>query len=79
VVRSYRGSAPGDLSDSRNERAWWDYVIVAAAVGLFIYLGVNAKVPALGMDFTWLSVLVLVLVLSALLSGWGLWKATRFS
>jgi glucose uptake protein GlcU len=79
VVRSYRGTAPGDLSDSSNERAWWDYVIVAAAVGLFVYLGVNAKVPALGMDFTWLSVLVVVLVASALLSGWGLWKATRFS
>jgi glucose uptake protein GlcU len=79
VMQAYRGSASGDPSDRKNQRAWWDYVIVAAAVGSFVYLGVNAKVPALGMNFTWLSVLVVVLVASALLSGWGLWKATRFS
>ena len=31
------------------------------------------------MDFTWLAVLVAVLVAAALIGGWGLWKATRFS
>ena len=79
VLQSYSGSAPGDRSDPSDRRSWWDYAIVAAAVGFFVYLGINARVPSLGMDFTWLSVLVVVLVASALLSGWGLWKATRFS
>jgi hypothetical protein len=36
-------------------------------------------VPSLAMNFSWLAVLAVVLVASALLSGWGLWKATRFS
>jgi glucose uptake protein GlcU len=71
-------SAPSD-SRSLDRRSWWDYAIVAAAVGFFIYLGVNAQVPSLGMNFTWLAVLVVVLIAAALLSGWGLWKATRFS
>ncbi len=60
-------------------RAWWDYAIVAAAVGVFVYLGLNARVPALAMEFAWMWALAAVLAASALLAGWGLWKATRFS
>ena len=76
VLRACSGSEIGD----RNEgRAWWDYVIVAAAVGVFVWLGVNARVPALGMDLTWLWVLAAMLVATAVAGGWGLWKATRFS
>jgi drug/metabolite transporter (DMT)-like permease len=79
VLQSYRGSDTADAQDSKDRRPWWDYAIVAAAVGIFVYLGVNARVPALGMDFAWLGVLVAVLVAAALIGGWGLWKATRFS
>ena len=79
VVQSYRGDVRGKAGDQRLGRAWWDYLIVAAAVGVFVYLGVNATIPAMGMDFTWLNVLVAVLVAAALGGGWGLWKVTRFS
>jgi glucose uptake protein GlcU len=91
VMECYRGSAVNaadePVSDAyktsraanENRRSWWDYSIVAAAVGVFIYLGLNARVPSLGMNFSWLAVLVAVLIAAALLSGWGLWKATRFS
>ena len=47
--------------------------------GVFFYLGVNARIPALAMQFTWLWALGAVLVATALLAGWALWKATRFS
>ncbi|MGD0628220.1 MAG: GRP family sugar transporter [Terracidiphilus sp.] len=79
VMECYRGSAVGAANQPRSARAWWDYAIVFVAVGVFIYLGVNARVPALAMNFTWLAVLVVVLIAAALLSGWGLWRATRFS
>ena len=79
VVESYRGEVSQEQGNQRAGRAWWDYAIVAGAVGVFVYLGVNATVPALGMDFTWLRVLVAVLVAAALGGGWGLWKVTRFS
>ena len=79
VVESYRGEVSQEQGNQRAGRAWWDYAIVAGAVGVFVYLGVNATVPALGMDFTWLQVLVAVLVAAALGGGWGLWKVTRFS
>jgi len=79
IVKTYSGLGHGEVADPSERRSWWDYVIVTAAVGVFIYLGVNAKVPSLAMNFSWLAVLAVVLVASALLSGWGLWKATRFS
>jgi drug/metabolite transporter (DMT)-like permease len=79
VLKCYQGLAPDNRTDRSDARSWWDYAIVAAAVGVFVYFGVNARVPLLGMDFKWLAVLVVVLVAAALWSGWGLWKTTRFS
>jgi len=61
------------------QRAWWDYVILALAVGVFVYLGLDARMPALGMNLAWTGVLVAALVVSAAISAWGLWKTTRFS
>jgi glucose uptake protein GlcU len=61
------------------QRAWWDYVILAVAVGVFVYLGLDARVPALGMNLVWVGVLVAALVVTAAISAWGLWKTTKFS
>jgi glucose uptake protein GlcU len=76
VLRAYNGSEPGDRD---RQRSVWDYAIVAAAVGVFVYLGIHATVPPLNMDLAWVWVLAGVLVASAVIAGWGLWKATRFS
>jgi len=76
VLQAYAGTE----KDSRDQRrGWWDYAIVAVAVGVFVYLGLNARAPVLGMDIGWLWGLSAVLVLTAVGCGWGLWKATRFS
>lgn len=74
--QAYNGSQPGDRE---RQRSVWDYAIVAAAVGVFVYLGIHATVPPLSMDLAWVWALAGVLVFSALIAGWGLWKATRFS
>ena len=76
VSRAYRGAESGD----RNERrAWWDYAILATALGVFVYLGLNAKVPPLAMNIVWVWVLAGVAVATAGVCGWGLWKTTKFS
>jgi glucose uptake protein GlcU len=76
VSRAYRGAESGD----RNEhRAWWDYAILATALGVFVYLGLNAKVPPLAMNIAWVWVLAGVAVATAGVCGWGLWKTTKFS
>jgi glucose uptake protein GlcU len=79
VVRASNGLETDNDSGKNGRRGWLDYVIVAAATGVFVYLGWNATVPPLGMNFAWMGVLAAVLVGSAGVAGWGLWKATRFS
>ena len=70
----------GDEFGSRTERRrWWDYLIVAAATCLFVWLGVNAKVPPLEMNLGWAAALVVILFAALFGGGWALWKSTRFS
>lgn len=60
-------------------RRWWDYAILAAATGVFVWLGVRAVVPPLRMDGRWIAVLSSILLLSLLAGTWSLWRRTRFS
>jgi glucose uptake protein GlcU len=70
----------GDEFGGRSERRrWWDYAIVAAATGLFVWLGVNAVVPALAMNYHWIAALSVVLAIALVGGGWALWRQTRFS
>jgi glucose uptake protein GlcU len=70
----------GDEFGSRLERRrWWDVLIVAAATGIFLWLGFHAVAPALAMNLRWVVVLSCILVASLLGAGWKLWQQTRFS
>lgn len=60
-------------------RRRWDALIVAAAVGVFVWLALGAERPPIAMNLIWL-VTILVPSLAMLLAcGWLLWKRTRFS
>jgi len=76
TVLSMAGEEFGDRSEKRR---WWDYAIVAAATGVFIWLGIGAKVPQLAMDMRWVAVLGVALVVSLVAGGWSLYRRTRFS
>jgi glucose uptake protein GlcU len=69
----------GELEEHGKGRGWWDYLIVAAAVGVFIWLGSQASVPPIFMNFYWLAVLGVVLIIALVACAWALWKATKFS
>jgi hypothetical protein len=70
----------GDEFGGRDERRrWWDYAIVAMAVGVFVWLGVRAVVPPLAMNLGWVAVLAGLLLVSVVVGGWSLWRRTRFS
>jgi glucose uptake protein GlcU len=82
VIAVYRGKQPFEhpgCTDPCDRRRWWDYAILAAAVAVFVYLGLNAQIPALAMNYPWLYALTAALVASAALCAWQLWQATRFS
>ena len=75
VLLAYGGvEEPGEEG-----RSWWDYVIVACAIGVFIWLGLNTQVPRLTMSFGWVGVLTVVMVLTVAVSGWALHRKTGFS
>jgi drug/metabolite transporter (DMT)-like permease len=70
----------GEEFGSRTEkRRWWDGLIVLAATGIFIWLGVHAVVPPLAMNMAWLIALTVVLFIALVGAGWALWRNTRFS
>ena len=75
VLAEFRGQA----EERRKERGWWDYLIIASAVGVFIWLGIQAAVPPISMNLYWLSVLVVILGISLVACAWTLWRATKFS
>jgi glucose uptake protein GlcU len=68
-----------ERNDKGQKRDWWDYAILAGAVAVFCWLGKDAAVPRIAMNLHWVAVLFVILVASALLCGWRLWKVTRFS
>ncbi len=69
----------GSYRQPAENRAWWDWLIIATIAVAFVWLGVKARVPALAMNFGWMAALAVVLLLSAIACVWGLWRTTRFS
>jgi glucose uptake protein GlcU len=69
----------GEEFDRSERRRWWDYAIVLAATAVFVYLGAHAVVPALAMNFGWIIVLAIILLLSLIAGGLSLYRTTRFS
>jgi drug/metabolite transporter (DMT)-like permease len=73
-----RAAQEGEEFDRAEGRRWWDYLIVASALAVFIALGVNAARPKITMDLEWIAALVAVLLVSITVTGWMLWKRTKF-
>ena len=74
-----QNSSGGTGSPASAPRRWWDYLILTVALGVFLWLGAQARPPALAMNLPWLAVLSIVGILTALASGYALWRTTRFS
>lgn len=68
-----------EFSDRSQSKRWWDYIILAAATAVFLWLGVRAVVPPLQMNMGWVAALGCILLVSLAVGTWSLWKRTRFS
>jgi hypothetical protein len=77
--RLVKSSVGLEVSKKENSRAWWDYAILACSLGVFVWLGILARVPSLPMNPAWVAVLTVLLVAAAGGCAWVLWKTTRFS
>jgi glucose uptake protein GlcU len=80
VLSAFHGGDPhAPNGRAHSSRDWWDWLILACALGVFVALAVRAGVPALTMNLGWAAALIVVMVASATACAWTLWKATRFS
>jgi glucose uptake protein GlcU len=76
VLAEYIGR---DSGGAHERRRWWDCLIVAAALGIFVWLASRAAVPPIAMNLHWLAGLVALLIVSLGLCTRVLWKTTRLS
>ena len=76
----FRAQAGEDvMADRSHGWRWWDFAIVAVAVGIFVWLAHGTTRPPIEMHPVWIVVL-LVATLGLLVAGaMLLWKRTRFS
>jgi glucose uptake protein GlcU len=76
VLAEYSGR---EFAGAQERRRWWDYLIIATAIGIFVCLASWAAVPPIAMNGYWLAVLVAVLVVALAACTRALWKTTRLS
>ena len=77
VAASLQGEDP--LSGDKPARRWWEAVIVAAALALFVWLAMGATHQAIEVNFLWMAVLLVLTFICLIVCGVMLWRRTRFS
>jgi drug/metabolite transporter (DMT)-like permease len=77
VKSSLLGEDP--LSRDKPVRHWWEILIVASAVAIFVWLAVGAEHQAVAVNLPWMAVLLAATLLCLVVCGLLLWKRTRFS
>jgi len=78
VSATLRGEDP--LSKNRKAgRRPWEWLIIAGAIGLFIWLGSGAEKQSIAMNPVWMAVLIAASLVLLAVCGFLLWKRTRFS
>ncbi len=77
VAAILRGDDP--LAREAPARHWWEFLVVAGAVAIFVWLAAGAARQPLALNLTWMAVLTAASVAFLVVCGLLLWKRTRFS
>ncbi len=79
--RRVESALSGDdpLSRETSKRAWWEFLIIFAAVAVFVWLAVGTVTPNLSMNPFWMALLVIATLAVLAACTAALWKRTRFS
>ncbi len=77
VEASMAGTDP--LADEAPGQRWWDAVIVAAALGIFVFLATITERPPFAWDHGWAAGLFIAMLATLFGAGYLFWKQTRFS
>jgi drug/metabolite transporter (DMT)-like permease len=72
-------SGDDPLADRKHTRRWWEVLIMAAAVGIFIWLAVGTRAQHIYVNIPWMLLLIAGTIVPLVLVGTLLWRRTRFS
>ncbi|MCC7153963.1 MAG: DMT family transporter [Bryobacterales bacterium] len=72
-----RGDDPRSRLKAR--RSLWEWVVAAVALAVFVWLAAGAQRQHIPMNAGWAVILAAAAAAFLLVSGWMLWKRTRFS
>ena len=67
------------LSAGKTGRRWWEYLIAATALGIFVWLASAATRPSIPFDAFWGAALTVITLLAIVAGGVALYRRTRFS
>ena len=65
--------------DSQSGRNWLDWLLVALATTVFVWLAVLARAPKMTLNWNALAALCFVMLILLACCGAALWKVTRFN
>lgn len=77
VAAVLQGDDP--LARETPRRHWWEALVVAAALGIFVWLAVGATRQPIAVNVLWIVVLSAATLVFLVVSGTLLWRRTRFS
>jgi len=77
VHAAVQGGDP--IAEDRGGRRWWELIVVAGAVAMFVWLGIGADRRPISANLPWMAVLIAATAVLLVISGIMLWKRTRFS
>jgi drug/metabolite transporter (DMT)-like permease len=68
-----------DVNADEIRRTWKDWLIIAAAVAIFVGLGAFARVPQMDIQAGWLALFAAALIVVLTVGGVALWRTTKFN
>ena len=77
VAGMVEGNDP--LAGEANPRHWWELLVAAGALAIFIWLARGAARQPIPFHAGWMGLLIAASLVCLAVCGWMLWKRTRFS
>ena len=77
VAGALRGEEPP--ASAKPKRRWWEALVVLAAIGIFVWLALDATRQQMAFNRPWMTVLALISLGFLVVCGTVLWRRTRFS
>ncbi len=77
VAAVLRGEEP--FVQAKLKRHWWEALVVLGAIGIFVWLGLDAAHQEMAFSVPWMTVLAGLSFVFLVVCGMVLWRRTRFS